>query len=107
MQQSPWIGIANKQFELMGRFMAELGMTPTARARLPEMTEDRSTEGATITRSTEVGLGTGKDRLGLPTIFATEPIARSGGVTEGKTRLGGLPAIKPAFRAMQAALYAD
>lgn len=34
VQQSPWIGIANKQVELMGRFMAELGITPTSRARL-------------------------------------------------------------------------
>ena len=43
VQQSPWIGIANKQVELMGRLMAELGITPTARARLgiegPETSE--------------------------------------------------------------------
>lgn len=36
IQQSPWLSVANKQLELMGRFMAELGLTPTARARLPE-----------------------------------------------------------------------
>ncbi len=34
-QQSPWLSIANKQLEIMGRFMAELGLTPSARARLP------------------------------------------------------------------------
>lgn len=34
-QQSPWLSIANKQMELMGRYMAELGLTPAARARLP------------------------------------------------------------------------
>jgi P27 family predicted phage terminase small subunit len=34
VQQSPWIGIANKQLELMGRYMTELGMTPAARSRV-------------------------------------------------------------------------
>jgi phage terminase small subunit len=34
VQQSPWISIANKQLGLMGRFMAELGITPTARSRI-------------------------------------------------------------------------
>ena len=34
VQQSPWLSIANKQIELMGRFMAELGLTPSARSRL-------------------------------------------------------------------------
>jgi P27 family predicted phage terminase small subunit len=34
VQQSPWLGIINKQLELMGRYMAELGMTPAARSRV-------------------------------------------------------------------------
>ena len=34
VQQSPWLSIANKQLELMGRFMAELGMTPASRSRV-------------------------------------------------------------------------
>ena len=34
VQQSPWLSIANKQLELMGRYMAELGLTPSARSRL-------------------------------------------------------------------------
>jgi P27 family predicted phage terminase small subunit len=34
IQQSPWLGIANKQLELMGRYMTELGMTPAARSRI-------------------------------------------------------------------------
>lgn len=34
VQQSPWLSIANKQLELMGRFMAELGLTPAARRRV-------------------------------------------------------------------------
>jgi P27 family predicted phage terminase small subunit len=34
VQQSPWLGIANRQLELMGRYMVELGMTPSARSRV-------------------------------------------------------------------------
>ena len=34
LQQSPWLGIANRQLELMGRYMAELGLTPASRSRV-------------------------------------------------------------------------
>jgi P27 family predicted phage terminase small subunit len=34
VQQSPWLSVANKQLELMGRFMAELGITPASRSRV-------------------------------------------------------------------------
>ena len=34
VQASPWLTIANKQLELMHKFMAELGLTPSARSRL-------------------------------------------------------------------------
>lgn len=34
VRQSPLISIANKQLELMGKYMAELGLTPAARTRL-------------------------------------------------------------------------
>ena len=34
VQQSPWLDIANKQLELMGRYMVELGLTPAARSRV-------------------------------------------------------------------------
>jgi P27 family predicted phage terminase small subunit len=34
VQPSPWLGIANKQLELMAKFMAELGLTPSARSRV-------------------------------------------------------------------------
>ena len=34
VQQSPWLLIANKQLELMGRYMVELGLTPAARSRM-------------------------------------------------------------------------
>lgn len=34
VQQSPWLTVANKQLDIMSRFMAELGLSPSARARL-------------------------------------------------------------------------
>ena len=34
VQQSPWVTIANKQLELMGRYMTEVDMTPAARSRV-------------------------------------------------------------------------
>ena len=34
VQQSPLLSIANKQLELMGRYMTELGLTPAARSRV-------------------------------------------------------------------------
>ncbi len=34
VQQSPWLSIANRQMELMGRYMAELGLTPASRTRI-------------------------------------------------------------------------
>lgn len=36
VQQSPWVAIANKQLELMGRYMTELGMTPASRSRVAD-----------------------------------------------------------------------
>lgn len=34
VQQSPWLTVVNKQLELMGGYMTELGLTPVARTRL-------------------------------------------------------------------------
>lgn len=34
VQQSPWLTVSNKQLELMAKFMAELGLTPSSRSRL-------------------------------------------------------------------------
>jgi len=42
VQQSPWLSIANKQLELMGRYMAELGLTPSARNRVGIHAADRA-----------------------------------------------------------------
>ncbi len=34
---SPWLGIANKQLELMHKFLAELGFYPASRSRVSEL----------------------------------------------------------------------
>jgi P27 family predicted phage terminase small subunit len=34
IQPSPWLGISNKQLELMQRFMSELGLSPVSRSRV-------------------------------------------------------------------------
>ena len=34
IQVSPWVTISNKQLELMAKYMAELGITPSSRSRL-------------------------------------------------------------------------
>lgn len=34
VQQSPWLSVSNKQRDLMGRYMAELGLTPASRTRV-------------------------------------------------------------------------
>ena len=49
VQQSPWLSVANKQLELMGRYMTELGMTPAARSRV-QVTETAPQEPITIVR---------------------------------------------------------
>ena len=34
IQQSPWLAIANKQLELLHKFMGELGLSPVSRSRV-------------------------------------------------------------------------
>lgn len=34
IQQSPWLNVANRQMELMGRYMTEIGLTPASRSRI-------------------------------------------------------------------------
>lgn len=39
VQQSPWLNVANRQMELMGRYMAEIGLTPASRSRITAYAE--------------------------------------------------------------------
>ena len=59
MQQSPWLAIANKQLELMGRYMTELGMTPAARSRVAGLDPRLQLPG---------------DSLEFRTVYETKPI---------------------------------
>lgn len=44
VQQSPWLSVANKQLELMGRYMAELGLTPASRSRVVAISDPGTTD---------------------------------------------------------------
>ena len=50
VQQSPWMSVANKQLEIMGRYMTELGMTPAARSRVAAQLDEARQEPVTIVR---------------------------------------------------------
>ncbi len=65
VQQSPWLGIANKQLELMGRYMMELGLTPSSRSRIRIAAEPPDQEPLTIVFRTfyEAPDGTRTDKV--------------------------------------------
>ena len=50
VQQSPWLSVANKQLELMGRYMSELGMTPATRTRVAAQVDQATQDPITIVR---------------------------------------------------------
>lgn len=50
VQQSPWLGIANRQMELMGRYMAEIGLTPASRSRIATINVPAANEPITLQR---------------------------------------------------------
>jgi P27 family predicted phage terminase small subunit len=37
IQPSPWLGIANKQLELMHKYLSDLGLSPVSRARVAKL----------------------------------------------------------------------
>ena len=48
IQQSPWLAVANRPMELIGKFMAELGITPAARSRIRVSPDALSDPGPSI-----------------------------------------------------------
>lgn len=50
IQQSPWLSVSNRQMELMGRYMTELGLTPAARSRIVVAGAPTGSEPLTIQR---------------------------------------------------------
>lgn len=49
VHQSPWLTISNRQMELMGRYMSELGLTPASRSRIVTM-RDQTPDPAAATK---------------------------------------------------------
>ena len=62
VQQSPWLSIANKQLELMGRYMGELGITPASRSRVAAYA-DAATDTSRVTKIEMVIVSRGEDGL--------------------------------------------
>ena len=50
VQQSPWLSVANKQLEIMRRYMTELGMMPATRSRVAAQIAEAAPEPITIVR---------------------------------------------------------
>ena len=79
VQQSPWLSIANKQLELMGRFMTELGLTPASRSRIATIDPTATDGPVTIKRIILVA----PDRSGtsgeIPRLQAEGTLVISGG----------------------------
>ena len=51
IQQSPWLSVANKQLELMGRYMTELGITPASRSRVTALDQPATVEPLVVFRT--------------------------------------------------------
>lgn len=64
VQQSPWLGIANKQMELMGRYMSELGITPASRSRVVNLLPEPAPETFVFKVIYEDRDGTQRDQAG-------------------------------------------
>ncbi len=79
VQQSPWLSIANKQLELMGRYMTELGLTPASRSRIATIDPTAADGPMTIRRIILVA----PDRSGtsgdIPRLQAEGTLVISGG----------------------------
>lgn len=71
VQQSPWLSVANKQLEIMGRYMGELGLTPASRSRV-SAGQNGSSEPLVLFRTIVYGddatAGTTASRNGRPVI---------------------------------------
>lgn len=80
VQQSPWLTVANKQMELMGRYMSELGLTPVARARL-DVSHDKPTDQVTIVKFVSAYTDKDCNRCELPLEHsARKPMCSQDGV---------------------------
>lgn len=81
VQQNPWLSIANKQLELMGRYMVELGITPASRSRLTSHAVAPPPQ-VTFTVIYEDGAGTPGDQRGALQGDAARGLIRAGGTVQ-------------------------
>lgn len=72
VQQSPWLSVANKQMELMARYMGDLGLTPVARARL-DIAQDSPVDQVTIIKFAAVYTDKDGNRCERPLDFGHAP----------------------------------
>jgi P27 family predicted phage terminase small subunit len=74
VQQSPWLTVANRQMELMGRYMAEIGLTPASRSRIVSLRGGPETEPLTFKIVYESEDGSLTDRRGKDVPTPSGPI---------------------------------
>ena len=79
VQQSPWLSIANKQLELMGRYMTELGLTPASRSRIATIDPTAAEGPMTIRRIILVAPDRSGNSGEIPRLQAEGTLVISGG----------------------------
>ena len=88
IQPSPWLAIANKQLELMAKYMAELGLSPVSRSRVEArrlIRRSRGSSAASGSTPAQVlradGTQPGRPRRGvLPVRQRASPVRSEGGL---------------------------
>lgn len=78
VQQSPWLGIANRQMELMGRYMAEIGLTPASRSRIVSLSSVDDHSPVTVQRIIISAAAMPGDESGLPDLTEDGTLMISG-----------------------------
>jgi P27 family predicted phage terminase small subunit len=86
VQQSPWLAVANKQLELMARYMTEFGMTPASRSRVAALDPRMQVEMPTEIRLT---FESPREKLGEFLDERSERLRSGDGAEGGPARPGG------------------
>lgn len=76
VQQSPWLNVANKQMELMGRYMAEIGLTPASRSRVAAMSSSEPLDLVTKVEFVTVYTDENGRRVEQPMTMGPTPVAK-------------------------------
>lgn len=84
VQQSPWLNIANKQMELMGRYMAEIGLTPASRSRVAAMSNPEPRDLVTKIEFVTVYTDDNGRRVEQPMTLGSAPVGKDS-ATGGRT----------------------